>query len=237
MAEYAPSALVWLGSRVGPDLGGQLSGIVGDAAHTYGYHRSRFSLPGGDYSVQLSEDRQGDGSAASAIDMTFSDSKMRLYTSRLKAAVEKKDPRIQFIREFYGTLNSSSVYGLSHDGSGDLSWNFSQADNSHLWHIHISILRKYANDKAKMQGLLDVMLGKPPAGGTTTNPVRKGKKMFFIKVKNDPATFISDGVHRRGVNSWSDMQTLSKALGISLTPVEVATWDHLNKLAGKLVAE
>jgi hypothetical protein len=235
MAEYAPANLKWLGSRVGPDLRGVLSGIIGDSAHTYGYHRCRFCVGGGDYSTQLSEDRQGDGYAVSGIDMSFSDSLMRLYTSRLKTAADQNDPRIKNMREFYGTLDSNTVYGRTHAGSGDSSWERSSADSSHLWHIHISVLRKFANDKPTMQGILDVMLGKPLTSPTPT-PV-KGKKMFFVKVKNDPATFLSDGVHRRAVNSYADMKVLAAALGISLTAVETDTWDHLNKLAGKLVAE
>lgn len=236
MAEYAPANLKWLGSRVGPDLRGTLSGIIGDRFHTYGYHRGRNYVSSGDYSTQLAEDRRGDGEAAAGIDMSFSDSLMRLYTSRLKAAADRNDPRIKNMREFYGTLDSNTVYGRTHAGSGDSTWERSSADSSHLWHIHISILRQYSNDRATMQGILDVLLGKPLSSTPTPTPV-KGKKMFFIKVKSDDATFISDGVHRRAVNSWQDMQTLAKATGASLTPVETDTWDHLNKLGGKLVIE
>lgn len=160
MAESAPEALRWLGGRVSPDLGGALSGIVGDRAHTRGYHRGRNFVPSTDYSRQLTEDKKGDGDYACAIDMSFSASKMKLYTGRLKAATERNDPRMKYVREFYGTLNGSDVYGLIHEGSADNTWRRSTSDSSHLWHVHISILRQYSNNKAVMQGILDILMGK-----------------------------------------------------------------------------
>lgn len=160
MTEFAPDALKWLGSRVAPDLGGVLSGIVGDSAHKRGYHRGRNYVYSTDYSVQLTEDKKGDGEAACGIDMSFTEAKMRLYTGRLKAAADKNDPRLRYVREFYGTLNGTTVYGRTHKGSTDSTWESSTSDSSHLWHIHISILRQYANIRAVMQGILDVLMGK-----------------------------------------------------------------------------
>ena len=191
MADYAPQALIWLGSKVRPDLGGTLSGIVGDAAHTYGYHRGPAYIPSSDYSKQLSEDKQSPSAyMASAIDMSFSDAKMRLYTGRLKAAADRNDPRLKYIREFYGTLDSVNVYGRTHDGSGDSSWERSSADNTHLWHIHISILRKYCNTQSVMQGLLDILAGKsttptppPPPAKPTTHTVKSGETLTSIANK------------------------------------------------------
>lgn len=161
MAESAPDALVWLGSRVTPDLGGVLSGIVGDSAHTRGYHRGRAYVPSTDYSVTLMEDKKGSSYYACAIDMSFSDSKMKLYTGRCKAAAERNDPRFKYVREFYGTLNGTDVFGRIHEGSGDGTWRYSTSDKSHLWHVHISILREYSDNKTVMQGILDVLTDKP----------------------------------------------------------------------------
>lgn len=161
MTEFAPDALKWLGSRVAPDLGGVLSGIVGDKAHTRGYHRGRNYVLSTDYSRQLDEDKKGDGEAACGIDMSFTEAKMKLYTGRLKAAADRNDPRLKYVREFYGTLNGTTVYGRTHKGSGDSTWESSTSDSSHLWHAHLSILRQYANIRAVMQGILDVLMGKP----------------------------------------------------------------------------
>lgn len=161
MAEQAPSALRYFGSRISPDLGGVLSGIIGDRRHDSGYHRGRSFVPRTDYSVQLPEDKLGDGNDASAIDLSFSPAKMKLYTGRLKAAAERNDPRMKYVREFYGTLDGVTVFGRTHKGSSDSTWEWATSDKSHLWHIHISILRKYADNKAVMQGILDVLMGKP----------------------------------------------------------------------------
>ena len=160
MAEIAPAALKWMGSRVSPDLGGVLSGIIGDSAHKSGYHRGRSYVGSNDYSVRLAEDKKGLGTWACAIDMSFSTAKMKLYTGRLKAAADRNDPRLKYVREFYGTLNGTTVYGRTHSGSSDGTWESATSDKSHLWHIHVSILRQYADNKAVLQGILDVLMGK-----------------------------------------------------------------------------
>lgn len=161
MAETAPDALRWLGGRIAPDLGGVLSGIIGDSDHKTGYHRGRAYVPSTDYSVWLTEDKLGSKYYACAIDMSFSTAKMKLYTGRLKAAAERNDPRVRFIREFYGTINGTDVFGRTHKGSADATWEWATSDKSHLWHLHISILREYSDNMAVMQGILDVLMGKP----------------------------------------------------------------------------
>lgn len=161
MAELAPDALKWLGARTSLDLGGVLSGIVGDSAHKSGYHRGRNYVPVTDYSRRLLEDKSGSGEVACAIDMSFDPARMKLYTGRLKAAADRNDPRLKYVREFYGTLNGTTVYGRTHSGSLDGTWESATSDTSHLWHVHMSILRQYSNIQNVMQGILDVLKGKP----------------------------------------------------------------------------
>lgn len=167
MAEYAPDSLKWLGNQL-KGLGGQLSGIVGDRAHTYGYHRARNVLPGGDYSVKLAEDRSGDSSAASAIDMNFPPDKMRLYTQRLIDATNSKDPRVRYIREFYGTTNGANVHGRTHSGE-NAGWEFASSDDSHLWHIHISFFRKYATSMDAAHAIYDILAGRDTQPGASAS--------------------------------------------------------------------
>lgn len=159
MAEYAPDALRWLGRELPAKLGGQLSGIVGDRAHTYGYHRGRNYVSAGDYSRQLPEDRAGDGEAASAIDWSLNTSQMKLYTQRLVDATSRRDPRVRYLREFYGTTNGSSVTGRIHDGE-NAGWRSGSSDSSHLWHIHMSFFRKYSNSMEAVQAVFDVLAGR-----------------------------------------------------------------------------
>lgn len=241
MAESAPDALKWLGSRIAPDLGGVLSGIVGDSAHTRGYHRGRAYVPTTDYSVQLTEDKKGDSYYACAIDMSFSESKMKLYTGRLKAAAERNDPRMKYVREFYGTLNGTDVFGRTHKGSTDITWEWSTSDKSHLWHVHISILRQYSNDRSVMQGILDVLMGKtyvaPSAStGDDEMPYTEDDLRAFpwqysgAGMPGVPAGKSALWVH--GMNYFNSVTILSKlaALGDALSAVD-------EEVAAKLKAE
>lgn len=159
MTEYAPAAILWLANEItGPDGIGtaQLSGVIGDRAHTYGYHRCRDVLPGDDYSVQLSADQRGDGEAASALDISYGPDDQKLVTRRLMDAMKARDARIHpYVREFFGTLNGSTVTGW--DGAAD---GYTSSDDSHLWHVHLSFYRQYATDQTCMAGIRDVILGR-----------------------------------------------------------------------------
>jgi hypothetical protein len=93
MTGYASEAIRGVYDRVSLSSR-QLSGIVGDAAHTYGYHRCRDVLPGDDYSRVLQLDLQGDGQAASALDIKLSPEHMTLATQRLLGAAKRHDPRL-----------------------------------------------------------------------------------------------------------------------------------------------
>ena len=114
----------------------------------------------GDYSIQLPEDRAGDGDAASALDISYDQARMRLVTGRLLAsAKDDNDPRLNVCREFYGTLDNKNVTGWdTHYGRPETS------DDSHLWHVHVSFLRRYANDDDAMNAVLSVILGEPYEG-------------------------------------------------------------------------
>lgn len=187
MAEIAPANLRWMGTRISPDLGGVLSGIIGDRAHTSGYHRGWKYVPTSDYSRQLAEDKNANGEWACGIDMSFSADKMKLYTGRLKAAADRNDPRLKYVREFYGTLNGTTVYGRTHRGSADTTWESATSDKSHLWHAHLSILRQYADNKAVLQGILDVLMGKPLASASEELDMDKNE-VFDAVWRNDRMT-------------------------------------------------
>jgi hypothetical protein len=144
--------------------------LGGIYANKSGYHNFRAALPGGDYSVgHVAADRRGPSMVASAIDLTLSDSDMRLITGRLDRAARAHDPRLYIfggptLREFIGTLNSSTVYcyvltggvalGVGADSGPDPG-----RDASHLWHIHLSIIREYAANRVALDGVLSVMIG------------------------------------------------------------------------------
>ena len=139
--------------------GVRLGGIY---ANTHGYHNTRNYLQANEpnnYSIQLTLDRQGPGDKAAAIDLTMSDAEMRKRTALLrKSALDPVDPRMECVREFYGTLDSQNVYGLIHDGRA-AEWRRSTSDNSHLWHIHISIFRADVTNWARLSGVVSILAG------------------------------------------------------------------------------
>jgi hypothetical protein len=154
--EYAPDALLWLADEIVDAIpSAEFSGIAGDPSHTYGYHRCRNVLPSSDYSVQTGPDRAGDGNAASALDISYNATWMRTITKRLlDSAKDQNDLRLNCCREFFGTLDGDTVTGWdTYYGEPSTS------DDSHLWHVHISVLRKYANDRDALAGVLSVIKG------------------------------------------------------------------------------
>ncbi|WP_345513894.1 hypothetical protein [Phytohabitans houttuyneae] len=135
-----------------------------------GYHNYRNALPPSDYSVRdVAADRKGSGTLASAIDLSMSDAAMRNYTGRLDSAARSRDPRLYtprgpVLREFIGTKNSSTVYcyvltggrplGVGADAGPDPG-----RDETHLWHIHLSIIRQFCEDWSALDGVLSVLRG------------------------------------------------------------------------------
>ncbi len=217
----APSALYGVFKQIDPYFKSVvMGGVVGDAKHGSGYHLSRNALKArgldGDYSIQCPADQDGGGSYAAAIDLTFRDlAELIVCHKRLRAACTPDkdgnyDPRIEPVREIIGTLDGRNVSGYNRvsTGSGTRSrvgWVASgYSDSSHLWHEHISVLRRYVNDKNRMTGLAEVIAGvkagtlgwKDPSGGTPpilnpdtgqAVPVEKPKPTFLPAYVVDPA--------------------------------------------------
>lgn len=127
-------------------------------ANKPGYHNKRSNLPKSDYSVRLAADKTGPNHAA-AIDLSLPPAKMKVYSSRLlKSGKDMKDERGNYLREFYGTINGRSVVG----------WDFqsvtaSTSDTTHLWHIHLSFLRKYLNDPKAFRAVMSILRGESVA--------------------------------------------------------------------------
>lgn len=136
-----------------------------------GYHNYRNALPASDYSSgrDVAADKQGPGTMASAIDLTMSDAAMTRYTKRLDTAARARDPRLYrnghaVLREFIGTKDNRTVYcyvlvggralGVGADAGPDPG-----RDSSHLWHVHLSIIRQYVNDWSMLDGVLSVLKG------------------------------------------------------------------------------
>lgn len=145
------------GSKVIPGV--RLGGIYADKRC---YHNTRAANQAkwpDAYCIKLSLDRKGPSDKAAAIDYTMSDYEMRERTALLRrSALDPDDPRMEAVREFYGTLDSSHVYGLIKDNRYG-PWRRSDSGSSHLWHIHISIFRAYVNFWEELEPVVSVLSG------------------------------------------------------------------------------
>lgn len=133
--------------------------LGGTFAPKPGYHNYRNALPKGDYSVEHAADKLGPGNISGAIDLTLPAAEMKLYSGRLlKSGRDMNDPRGNYLREFYGTVNGYQVTGWDFQAV-----TYSSSDSSHLWHIHVSVLRKYADDPRAYDALYSILVGESVA--------------------------------------------------------------------------
>ncbi len=133
---YAPKTLLDLDAYL-RGHGVPTVGIVGDAAHTYGYHLGKDRLRAGDYSASLARDKAGLTNAASAIDIG-NHTGLKALTNFLAlagAAGQAKD-----VREVIGP----GFDGRAYRWSADNDWNREgprAPGDSHEWHCHVSFYR------------------------------------------------------------------------------------------------
>lgn len=174
----------------------KLSGIVPDRSHLArgGYHCSREDQPSTkNYSVVRPDDKGGPSNAAAAIDMTMNAADMKSCTLRLAAAYDNtKDPRRKYINAFNGCTNGKTatrydVYARKK----------SSASKDHVWHVHLSIRRKYVQSPTAMKAILSLLKGeslssylKSVGGGTAgsaTKPATRpsGKPSFPGEMKRN----------------------------------------------------
>lgn len=233
-SEYAPDALRGLYELIRARIpAAVLSGIVGDAAHVYGYHRARNVLPASDYSVGESpRDRAGDGWAAAALDVSLPADLMRAVSSRLMAASRAHDPRLAAVREWFGTLDGSTVTGWDLLADAPTS-----SDKSHLWHVHLSIHRDAATDPAALAPIADVFVGATAQEDDMT-PAQEAKldqalKLLGLVIRGDKVDGPGGDTHPANLTTLLSLAraTLNKVNGLAPGKPDV------DALASALAAE
>lgn len=171
---YAPDAIQALFDTVKKRMpAAQMGGIYADKP---GYHNARNQLPSGDYSVQKPPDKEGDGAAASAIDITFGSAQPQYDASR-RLLNAKNDPRMDVARSFFGSTDGANVCGWDYYGGYAVT-----SDDSHLWHVHLSVLRKYATNHAALQKVADVITGHASDGSSGSEDDDMPKR---LQIKRD----------------------------------------------------
>lgn len=142
----------------------KLGGIFADKP---GYHNTRAANNPKNYSVaDFALDRQGPPDKAAAIDLTFPDAQASRYETIIKyskrlllSGKDMDDERGNYLREFYGQADADQAVE---------GWDFQRlitvsSDSSHLWHIHISVIRAYVNDPKAFRALFSILQGEPVA--------------------------------------------------------------------------
>lgn len=166
----------------------------GTYAPKSGYHNYPNALRSTDYSLdEVAADRKGSRTKCSAIDLTMSAAAMVKYTKRLDAAARAKDKRlyiggVPIIREFIGTKDNKTVYcyvltgGRAQGVGADAGPDYGR-DRSHLWHIHISIIRQFCESAEAYDRLFSVISGESLAAWEK----RTGNVPVVAKPKPAPA--------------------------------------------------
>lgn len=193
-----------------------------------GYHNYRDALPADDYSVsEFAIDRQGDGELASAFDWTFRDAQngqygtIEKYSKRLMAAGRAgrgADPRTVYLREFFGNTNGDSQV----DGWDFAKHTTSQADSSHLWHVHCSVHRAYANNMLAMKAILSIMRGEsvaqwqasiaPPIPATATVVIKALVNGKFVSAENAGKDALV--ANRDAAGPWETFELIERPDGL-----------------------
>ncbi|MGH8878415.1 MAG: hypothetical protein ACRD0P_13900 [Stackebrandtia sp.] len=136
-----------------------LGGIYADKP---GYHNTRDANPSDDYSEEKPADQEGPGDKAAALDLTFSEAqggdyeRIQKYTKRVVDAAIAQDERLYkgdtpVIREVIGNFDADArAYDL-------YTRETDARDDTHLWHIHLSVTRKYLADAEALEGLASVI--------------------------------------------------------------------------------
>jgi hypothetical protein len=226
MTEYAPQAIENLFAAVKASIpSAQMGGIIGDAAHTYGYHRGRNYLPSNDYSVQYPPDRQGDGEAACALDISWSNASDQ-YTVSQRLLNAKNDSRMAACREFYGSTDGRTVIGWDYyEGHSGTS------DDSHLWHVHLSILRAYSNDDAAMARISEVITGKAGGGQPPEDELPEEVEAMLVQDASSGIGMLVTGGKAIFVRSGDDYNKLV-AGGLPAAKISKTLFDNIAAAMG-----
>ncbi len=156
---FAPSALYQLFNAIkGHIPQAELSGIVaGPNEAFFGYHWAAKELPAQDDSrLGALNSPPADPAAASALDVKLPAGAMKKCTGRLIAAAKAGDHRMLAVRELCGTTDGVRTHNYEVPERRD---GFDEWDATHLWHIHLSIYRRYSLSASTLLPIAEVFAG------------------------------------------------------------------------------
>jgi hypothetical protein len=161
-AQVVPPALEWLGESLRDHYGESRSNIgsPGDNRHLRGGHRSRRWIresaycTNDTYTVTHADDKLGDEDWYCAIDIGgLSQAELIAMCQRLDAAV--RAGLLEECWEWYGNLGGDDRV----DGWNNLENRLASSDSSHLYHLHMTFRRRYANSIDVMRRAFAILIG------------------------------------------------------------------------------
>jgi hypothetical protein len=235
-SEYAPKAIWALFNMIdAAEPAAAMAGIVGNTAHRGGYHRSRrWLLDNGkseDYSVESPDDKLGNEWACCGLDIGMPLALESKITHRFVSACVVNDPRVYALREVIGTYDGIHVCGynrISTPGGSRSQVGFratNYADSSHLSHMHLSILRRYADDLVAMKALGAVALGLPMVDDRLPKIIINGKEYDDVTTVSAGGVNLARDTGAFSRHVWYVQKWLNEASGFKPPLIENGWWE------------
>lgn len=169
--EIVTPELRWLGQQLcaATRRPPNAAGAKGDQYHLYGAHRSQEWIAQSawcqnrTYTVQAGLSLEQKRHVAGFDFTPGSVAEMIAQSKRLMAAMKAR--RLDEVREFYGNTNGDRIV----DGWDNLHDRAITSDDSHLWHWHLSIDRRYLRSRPLMERILAIALGRDEDVSLTDN--------------------------------------------------------------------
>lgn len=217
---YAPQELLLLREYLHDQTGLPYAalGIVGDSAHTYGYHLGEDRLGPNDYSAKMARDVTGLSNAASAIDIgDFS--RLRQLTAWMVAGA--RENRRPDTREIIGPGAAGRAYRWARENG----WaaNIRPSGDSHEFHTHESFFRD-SEERDKIQFFRGFFEGDDVGD------------VYYRVSSSDPEhngdVYVSNRIHRRKLRNPGSIQGPAKQ-----GATEVVLTDAMRVAAGSTAWE
>lgn len=190
----------------------------GTYANKPGYHNTRAGNLPTNYSVVDAVDKLGPSDMCAAVDWTFPDAQSGRYATIIKytnlllaSAKDQQDPRLNYMREFYGQADQDTQV----EGWDTRYGRAATSDPSHLWHIHFSFSRATVTDPKAFAAVLSVLRGE-----TTAQWQGEAHDMAKIVLITDSshgagAAYGTGGGGRFWLPSWNALQAYAAFWGLS----------------------
>jgi hypothetical protein len=163
MVGRIPTAIVQAGVYIAANVPGAVVSGISNPKYdgAFGYHHSRnhllqYGAGWADKSMQHPWDKMGAADACSALDISLGTTQMKICTKRLIDAMVANDPRARALVEVAGTVNGTSTIAYDEKDGPHYEWGW---DSTHMWHIHNSFWRRYADDAAALMDFARLFAG------------------------------------------------------------------------------